>query len=178
VLSFSVRHARLLQSLLAGVALCTAAGPAAAQEMADVTRPCKQADLIGTWEVIRQGAAPSVRVDRSDPAFSPYQRLVFSANATVRQLTSQTKITVEEHRTLLAGAAPATWAVDGDGRLLILHEGETRVERSACLVLTKEVMDPRRRAPALAGDILLTRYDAADKPVMRRQLRKLDGLGE
>lgn len=173
-----MRRARLLQGLLAGAALGTAAGLAAAQEMADVTRPCKQADLVGAWEVIRFGAAPPVRVDRSDPAFYPYQRLVFGANATLRHLTSQTKITADRHRALLAGAAPATWAVDGAGRLLLLREGDTRLERSACLVLTKEVRDPRSRAPALVGDILLTRYDAVDTPVMRQQLRKLDGLGE
>ena len=68
--------------------------------------------------------------------------------------------------------------MDGDGRLLLLRAGETRLEQSACLVLTKEVMDPRSRVPALVGDILLTRYDAVDTPVMRQQLRKLDGLGE
>jgi hypothetical protein len=173
-----VRPARLLQGLLVAVALTTPAGPAAAQAIAEVTRPCKPADLVGAWDVIRLGAAASVRVDRSDPAFYPYQRLVFSANATVRELTAQTKITRDAHRTLLAGAAAATWAVDGAGQLLILREGETRAARNACLVLTKEVTDPQGRHRALVGDILLTGYDAAETPVTRRQLRKLDRLGQ
>lgn len=164
--------------VLLGVVLCVPAGPVPAQEEKDALRPCKPADLIGAWEVIRFGAAPAVLVDRSDPYFYPYQRYVFASNATVRHLTSRTKITPAAHRALLAATAPATWAVDGAGKLLVQTEGAPRLETAACAVLTKEVVDPRSRAPAMPGDLLLTHYDTADQPVMRRQLRKLDGLAE
>ena len=173
-----MRRARVLLCVLAGAAVCAGAGSALAQDAADALRPCKPADLIGAWEVIRFGAAPAVLVDRSDPYFYPHQRYVFASNATVRHLTSRTKITPADHRALLAATAPATWAVDGAGKLLVQKEGATRLETAACAVLTKEVVDPRSRVPAMPGDLLLTHHDTADKPVMRRQLRKLDGLAE
>ena len=173
-----MRRARVLLCVLAGAAVCAGAGSVLAQDAADALRPCKPADLIGAWEVIRFGAAPAVLVDRSDPYFYPHQRYVFASNATVRHLTSRTKITPADHRALLAATAPATWAVDGAGKLLVQKEGATRLETAACAVLTKEVVDPRSRVPAMPGDLLLTHYDTADKPVMRRQLRKLDGLAE
>ncbi len=143
-----------------------------------MTRPCTQADLIGTWEVVRFGTVPSLHVDRSEPVFFPYQRYVFGTNATVRHLASQTKITRDAHKALLATAVAGTWAVDGDGRLMLLRDGQASLEQSACLVLVKEVEDRKRRAHSRPGDILLTDYDAASQPVMRRQLRKLRGLNE
>jgi len=172
-----VRRVRVLLCVLAGAAVCAGAAPAAAQDASDALRPCKAVDLLGAWEVIRFGAAPSFPVNRRDPYFYPFQRYVFAANATVRHLTSETRITPEGHRTLVAATPPATWAVNGEGKLLLQHPGATWVETAACAVLRKEVIDPRSQVPALPGDVLLTHYDA-DKPVMRRQLRKLDGLGE
>jgi hypothetical protein len=174
-----VRRARIvLLVVLAGAAVGAGTAPSAAQELADVTRPCRAADLLGAWEVIRLGTAAGVRVDRSDPAFYPHQRYVFYKNATLRYLASQTRITAESQRALLATAAVGTWAVDDGGRLLVLHEGEARLDRSACLVLVKEVQDPKNRARSLAGDVLLTTYDAAGQSALRRQLRKLGGAPE
>lgn len=173
----SRRRARVLLCVLAGAAVCAGAASAVAQDATEALRPCRPADLIGAWEVIRFGAAPSFPVNRRDPYFYPYQRYVFAANATVRHLTSQTRITPEAHRALLAATSPATWAVDGEGKLLLQHPGATWLETAACAVLTKEVIDPRSRVPALPGDVLLTHQDA-DTPVMRRQLRKLDGRAE
>lgn len=174
----SVRRARLLLAVLLGATLAGSAGPAAAQQLADATRPCKPTDLLGAWKVIRLAPAIGVRVDPSDPAFSPYQEFVFARDATVRHVASQTPIAGADHRALLAGAAPGTWAVDPSGRLLLLRAGAARLEQSACLVLVKEVVDPRNGLPSLPGDVLLTNADAADKPLFRRQLRKLAGPGE
>ncbi len=168
---------RILLSVLAGI-LGAWALVASAQELAEVTRPCSPADLIGAWEVIRVGTAPGVRIDRSDPAFYPFQRYVFATDATVRHLTSETKITNADHRALLAVAAPWTWAVDANGRLLLLREGQATLDRSACLVLVKEVVDPRSRSRSRPGDLLLTHIDTDDRPLYRRQLRKLEALGE
>ncbi len=173
-----MRLARPGLSVFLAALVWTSAGRVAAQELADVTRSCTPADLPGAWEVIRFGSVPSVRVDRSDPAFYPYQRYVFGKDATVRQLGSPTKITAADHRALLAAAAAGTWAVDEGGRLLLLPEGKARLERITCLVLVEEVVDPKNRVRSLPGDILLTYYDAAEKPAFRRQLRKLDGVGE
>jgi hypothetical protein len=174
-----VRRARIVfLVVLAGAAVGAVAAPSAAQELADVTRPCKATDLPGVWEVIRFGTAAGVRVDRSDPAFYPHQRYVFYKNATMRYLASETRITAESQRTLIATATPGTWAVDDAGRLLLLREGEARLDRSACLVLVKEVQDPKNRARSRPGDVLLTTYDAADRPALRRQLRKVGGAPE
>ncbi len=164
--------------LVLTLAACVISAPALAQDAADALRPCKPADLVGAWEVIRFGIARAVAVDQGDPYFYPHQRYVFASNATVRHLTSRTKIAPADHRALLAATAPATWAVDGAGKLLVQQEGATRLETAACVVLTKEVVDPRSRVPAMPGDLLLTHYDAADRPVMRRQLRKLDTSAE
>ena len=153
-------------------------GRAAAQGLADVTRPCKPADLIGAWEVVRFGTVPSLQVDRTDPAFYPNQRYVFARDATVRHLASQTEITPASHRELLAAATPGTWAVDAEGHLLLLRDGRAKLEQSQCLVLTKEVVDSKKRLESLPGDVLLTDYDAAGQPVIRRELRKLVGLDE
>lgn len=169
---------RALLSVLAGTALCASAGAAAAQEIADATRACTRTDLLGGWQVIRLGPATGVRVDRSDPAFFPHQQYVFGKDATVRHLASQTLITNADHRALLAVTAAGTWAVDAAGRLLLLRAGQARLETSACLVLVREVTDPKTRLRSLPGDILLTTADAADKPLYRRQLRRLVGPGE
>src|SRR5207244_1044681 len=75
------RPRRLFRALVVLAAL--AARPAVAQEEKGVLRPCTTAELVGTWEVIRFGTAPSARVDRSDPYFYPHQRYVFSADATM-----------------------------------------------------------------------------------------------
>lgn len=167
-----------MRSLLLGASLLASALPAGAQELADVTRPCRPADLIGAWAVIRLGAAPGVRVDRSDPAFYPHQEYVFYRNATVRHVASQTPIADADHRALLGAAPEGTWAVDGEGSLLLQRAGQASLERSACLVLVKEVVDPKTRLRSLPGDILLTNSDGPTQPRYRRQLRKLDGPGE
>lgn len=173
-----MRGVLALLCVVTTAAVCADAGPARAQDAADALRPCKAADLIGAWDVIRFGVVPTVRIDRSDPAFYPHQRYVFGANATLRHLTSRTRITPAVHRALLGTAPSATWAVDGEGKLLVQWEGATRLETAACAVLTQEVLDPRGRVPALPGDLLLTHHDVTDTPVMRRQLRKRAGLPE
>lgn len=123
--------------------------------------------------MIRLGPARSAHVDRSAPALYPYQRYVFAKDATLRRLASQTRITEAESAALLAAAATDTWAVDEAGRLLLLPAGRARLERSACLVLVQEVVDPKNGVRSLPGDILLTDTDAAGAPLLRRQLRKL-----
>src|SRR2546425_13123514 len=74
----------------------------------------------------------SARVDRSDPYFYPYQRYVFSANATMRHVTSKTRITPALYRALLSRAAPTAWSVDGTGRLVVERQGEVGPEAAAC----------------------------------------------
>jgi hypothetical protein len=151
---------------------------AVAQEEKDVLRPCATADLVGTWEVIRFAVAASARVDRSDPYFYQYQRYVFSANATMRHLTSKRRITPALHRALLSRAAPTAWSVDGTGRLVVEREGQVGPEAAACEVLTREVIDPRSGVASPPGDVLLTHWDDANRPVMRHQLRRLGGPGD
>ena len=161
----------------AGLALAALAGPARAQDppkdLGDTLRPCARIDLLGTWEVVRMGAAPGFTFDRAEPEYRPFQRYVFDANATARHLTSETAITPDEHRALVARAAAATWAVDETGRLQLLKEGAAQPETATCAVLLKEVASRQGGIPGLPGDLLLTHADARGKPVVRRQLRKL-----
>jgi hypothetical protein len=171
------RAGRLARAL-AVLAWLAAAVSARAQEEKDVLRPCTTADLVGTWQVIRLGVAPSARVDRRDPYFYQHQRYVFSANATMRHLTSTSPITPAAHRALLARATPTTWALDAEGRLVMQRDGEVRVETATCEVLTRNVIDPRTGMPSWPGDVLFTHRDRGDTPVVRRQLRRLTGLGE
>lgn len=172
-------RARRRSALLAlGVAAWLGAGATVAQEAEEALRPCRRADLIGAWEVVRFGTAPPVRVDRNDPYFYPHQRYVFRTDATLRHLASTKAITPDDHWAMLAAPATITWAVDERGRLLTQKDGVPRLEISACEVLVKEVADPRSRIPALPGDLLLTHYDENAKPISRRQLRKLGGIGE
>jgi len=151
---------------------------AVAQEAKDVLRPCATADLVGTWEVIRFAVVAPARVDRSDPYFYPYQRYVFSANATMRHVTSKTRITPALYRALLSRAAPTAWSVDGTGRLVVERQGEVGPEAAACEVLTREVIDPRSGVASPPGDVLLTHKDDANRPMMRHQLRRLGGPGD
>src|SRR2546427_3877509 len=92
---------------------------------------------------MRFAVVAPARVDRSDPYFYPYQRYVFSANATMRHVTSKTRITPALYRALLSRAAPTAWSVDGTGRLVVERQGEVGPEAAACEVLTREVIDPR-----------------------------------
>ena len=153
-------------------------GLAVAQEAKDVLRPCAPADLVGTWEVIRFAVVAPARVDRSDPYFYPYQRYVFSANATMRHLTSKTRITPALQRALLSRAVPTAWSVDGTGRLVVERQGEVGPEAAACEVLTREVIDPRSGVASPPGDVLLTHKDDANRPMMRHQLRRLGVPGD
>jgi len=173
-----VRRASLVVvCAVAGVAACAGAVPAVAEEAAEALRPCAAGDLLGAWEVVRFGVSRSFPVDRRDPYFYRHQRYVFAADATVRHLRSEARITPEAHRRLLAATPATTWAVDGEGKLLLPGPGAARLERADCAVLTRKVIDPRSQVPALPGDVLLTHYDGG-RPVMRRQLRKLDDLDE
>lgn len=161
----------------AGLALAALAGPARAQDppkdLSDTLRPCARTDLLGTWEVVRMGAAPGFTFDRAEPEYRSFQRYVFDANATMRHLTAETAITPDEHRALVERAAAATWAVDETGRLQFLKDGAAQPEAATCAVLLKEVASRQGGIPGLPGDLLLTHADAGGKPIVRRQLRKL-----
>jgi hypothetical protein len=56
---------RSLAPALAVVAL--ASGPAVAQPDEDVLRPCRRADLIGVWRVVRFGFATGARSSTPTP---------------------------------------------------------------------------------------------------------------
>jgi hypothetical protein len=161
---------RRLAPVLALVGLL--AVPALAQDD-DVLRPCRRADLIGLWGVIRFGFATGAAVDRADPAYQPHQRYVFNANATMAYSASEVAPTPDEHRALLLRPASVTWALEAGGRLMRQQAGAARVERSECRVVTKAMRDPRSRVPALPGDVLLTDQGEDERPITRRLLRKL-----
>jgi hypothetical protein len=148
-------------------------GPAMAQEP-DVFRPCRRADLIGVWRVVRFGFAAGASVDRTDPAYRPHQRYVFNSNATMAYTASEAPPTPEQHRALLLAPAAVTWALDASGRLMRQPPGAVRVETSECRVITRAVRDPKSPVPVLAGDVLLTDHAEDARPVARRLLRKLE----
>jgi hypothetical protein len=145
--------------------------PALAQDD-DVLRPCRRADLIGLWGVIRFGFAKGAAVDRADPAYQAHQRYVFNSNATMTYSASEVPPTPDEHRALLLSPAPVTWAVEAGGRLMRQRAG-TRVDKSECRVVTQEMRDPRSTVPVLPGDVLLTDQGEDERPITRRLLRKL-----
>jgi hypothetical protein len=149
------------------------AGPALAQE-ADVLRPCRRADLIGFWRVIRFGFATGAAVDRGAPAYRMHQRYVFNANATMAYSASEVPPTPDEHRAMLLAPAAATWAVDAGGRLLRHDPGTAGAKTSQCGVVTQALHDPRGKMPAMPGDVLLTDQGEDERPITRRLLRKLE----
>ena len=149
------------------------AGPTLAQE-ADILRPCRRADLIGFWRVIRLGFATGAAVDRSAPAYRMHQRYVFNANATMAYSASDVPPTPDEHRAMLLAPADTTWTVDAGGRLLRHDPGAARAETSQCRVVTQALHDPRGKVPAMPGDVLLTEQGEDERPITRRLLRKLE----
>ena len=155
-----------------------ASAPDAPRAERDALRPCTRADLLGTWQVVRMGAARAVTVDRSNPEYYPHQRYVFAANATLRYLAAQKAITPEDHRALAAASTAATWAVDETGRLLTQPDGAPRQEVSTCAVLLGAVRSEGGGVTGEPGDLLLTRLDAQGRAVSRRQLRRLDRAPE
>lgn len=152
--------------------LLALAGSAAAQE-AEILRPCRRGDLIGLWRVVRFGFAAGARVDRSDPAYRPFQRYVFNANATMGYTASDVAPTPADERALLLSPGRVTWALDPGGRLVRQSAGAPRVERSECRVVTRGFRDPKSSVPVLAGDVLLTDQGEDERPITRRLLRKL-----
>jgi hypothetical protein len=159
--------------LLALVLLALVAAPAGAQEPAPPLRPCRRADLLGHWLVLRFGFASDATVDRGDPAYQPYQRYVFNTNATMSYTASATPPGPEEERVLAQAPATATWAVDPGGRLRRQRDGAARVETSECRVVLRVVKDSRNPLLALPGDVVLTDQDEGARPIARRLLRKL-----
>lgn len=148
------------------------AGAAVAQDR-DVFRPCRRADLIGAWQVIRFGFAAGAAVDRADPAYLPYQRYVFNSNATMAYAASDAPPRLEDQRSLLLTPASVTWALDPRGHLMRQAPGAARVDKSECRVITRPGRDPRSPIPVLAGDVLLTDESEDERPVARRLLRKV-----
>jgi hypothetical protein len=164
-----VRRRRLALAL----ALAALAGtPAAAQEGQQVLRPCRRADLLGHWQVIRFGFASGATVDRSDPDYRQYQRYVFHANATMAYAAMATAPTADEERALARAPAATTWAVDTQGRLLRQRMG-THTETSECRVVLQALRDPRSPVLAEPGDLVLTDQGPDARPIARRLLRKL-----
>jgi hypothetical protein len=155
------------------VVVVLASGVARAQPEPDVLRPCRRADLIGVWRVVRFGFATGAKVNRADPAYQPHQRYVFNANATMAYVASDVPPTPEEHRALLLQPTTLTWTLDRGGRLLRQSPGAARIDRSECRVITRAVRDPKSAVPVLAGDVLLTEQDEDERPLTRRLLRKL-----
>jgi hypothetical protein len=168
-----MRRRRLWPALaLAGVIAVPAPGQAA--DAGDVLRPCRRADLIGFWRVIRFGFATGASVDRSAPTYRMHQRYAFNANATMAYSAWEAPPTPEEQRAMLLTPAATTWALDAEGRLRRSEPGATRTETSECRVLIQAVRDPRSQVPAMPGDVLLTDQGADERPVARRLLRRLE----
>jgi hypothetical protein len=152
--------------------LAALAGPVFGQE-GDAFRPCRQADLIGLWGVIRFGFASGASVDRRDPAYQPHQHYLFNADATMAYAAADVPPTTEQQQALRRVPASATWALDAHGRLTRRAAGSVREETSECRVITRTVRDPRSALPGLPGDVLLTDQHEDASPIARRLLRKL-----
>jgi hypothetical protein len=150
----------------------------AADDVSEALRPCTRADLLGTWAMIRLGTAPSVRADRADPYFYPYQRYAFHADASMRHLTAPRPVRPEKQRTILSAPTTVTWAVDDQGRLLTRKDSAAAPEVEGCQILLAKVNDPRSPIPGLPGDLLLTHYGEDGMPIARRLLRKMAGSDE
>ena len=155
------------------LALSCLAWPAAADDLSDALRPCRRADVIGVWAMVRLGTATSAHVDRADPAFYPYQRFAFRSDASLRHLAAAAPVGPEEERTLLSAPTTVTWSLDDQGRLLTRKDATTAPEIDACQVLLAKVSDPRSPVPGFPGDLLLTHYGEDGKPIARRLLRKI-----
>jgi hypothetical protein len=158
---------------LALALLGLAVTPAAAQEGEAALRPCRRADLLGHWQVIRFGFASGAVVDRADPDYQPYQRYVFHSNATMAYAATATPPTAEEERALVRAPAPVTWALAPGGRLQRQRGDAPRLETSECRVVTQPLRDSRSPVFALPGDVVLTEQDEAARPTTRRLLRRL-----
>ena len=147
--------------------------PAGARDAEEPLRPCRRADLLGHWQVIRFGLASGARVDRGDPAYHAYQRYVFHGNATMAYTASATPPSADEERAFARAPAAETWALDPGGRLRRQRAGAPAVETSECRVVLQALKDSRSPVLALPGDVVLTDQDEAARPVARRLLRKL-----
>ena len=151
--------------------------PAAALDPEEFMRPCKRHDLIGLWRVMRLGVVGGGEIDRTDPAFLPHQRYVFHSNATMAYATQEVPFSPDEQRGLLKVPPTATWAMEGEGRLVRQRDGVAAVEKADCKVLMRAVKDPKGSQPtAQAGDILLTEETADKRPTTRRLLRRIKGI--
>ena len=169
----------LLPAVMAAALLPAPAHRAvAADDPSDALRPCRRADLIGVWAMIRLGRVSSARVDPSDPILSPYQRFAFRSDGGLRHLGAAIAVGPEEQQAILTAPATTTWSVDQNGRLLAREAGAAAPEIDACQVVLTKVSDPRSPIPGLPGDVLLTHYGHDGKPVARRLLRKMSGPGE
>ena len=166
------------RGLIPGVALLVlAAAPAGAQDGEAPLRPCRRADLIGHWAVIRFGFAAGAGVDRADPAYQPYQRYVFHTNATMVYAAWATVPSADDERALARAPAAVTWSVDRAGRLRRQPEGARRIETSECRVVQRALKDSQSPVVALPGDVVLTDQDDGERPIARRLLRKLRAGG-
>jgi hypothetical protein len=153
---------------------CLAATPAAAIEPDDFSRKCKRHDLIGMWRVMRLGVVGGGELDKTNPAFLPHQRYVFHSNATMAVATQEVPFTADEQRALMKAPSSATWAMEGEGRLVRQRDGMPVVDKADCRVLTRAVKDPKTSQPtAQVGDILLTDEKTGPLPPMRRLLRRI-----
>jgi hypothetical protein len=151
-----------------------AATPAWAQKPEEFMRPCRRADLIGVWRVMRFGFASGADVDRTHPDYQPHQRYVFHSNATMAYRASSTPFAAEDERALAKTPGSDMWAVEANGKLMRQSAGTPQISSTECRVMTRAVKDPRGSQPtAQPGDIVLTERGDDDRPTTRRLLRRI-----
>jgi hypothetical protein len=136
-------------------------------------RPCRRADLLGHWQVIRSGIASGASPGGAELARAPFQRYVFHPDATMAFLAAATPPTEEQELAFARGPAVDTWTLQPGGRLLRQPPGAARVQTSECRVVRAVLRDSRSPVLALPGDVVLTDQDEASRPIARRLLRKL-----
>ena len=157
-----MRRAILGAAVAAALSLRAAAVGAAAD---DVTRPCRQGDLIGTWMLAQLRVPPGTHVDRSDPAFVDYQAYKFDLLGTFRYVASRVPFAHGARETVSAAPARGAWRIDERGWVTVTRTDGTIEWTAECRAVTDLILKAHDdRAPS-PGDVLLT----FDSPVRHRR---------
>lgn len=147
------------------------------EELAAKSRPAKQADLLGEWQLFYQMVSPTVSHDSL--FFAEHQVWSFSADGVVKNVAS-TKPFDEAELPILLRFMPQSvhFKLERDG-VLTIERSPTGRDLIVISVMTSDTQTPLRPdAPLLKqSDLLLSYMTPQREPYMQRFLRRIKVTG-
>ncbi len=141
-------------------------------------RACTASDIVGTWQVVKW--RPLVKFsekDKSSSYFHPHQLYQFTADGTLKSMTSTRPFDSGSSRAFDRVPKVISYHFPSNGQLETRRtDSPGHGERWVCHFVTKDVKDASRQVDLRQGDVVMTLLGREGKPIFIRQLRRLSNV--